>query len=434
MKNLLALILFLSCFLNNAQISPTFNPIPASYGVGTTNPVYALDIEYNTIDVGQQAFHLFLPDTVESYPLIIHIHEGGFRGGSRDQILTDPSLQAVMKYYLENGFAFATIGYRILPPETATYVDSVGVIKCLSDSKRSLQFMRYHADDLFIDKHRVGLRGGSAGAGTCMWLATRDDMAEPSSSDPVLRESTRVCGVYYIGGQATYDLYKWESVIFNDWDGMGSNYTVDSMVNLLGFERYSDFYGGIDSNYHILHDPELIQYRQDVDMLYHLSSDDPAIYINSGNTAIHPSDDLLHHPLHAKYLYEAAESIISAEVVANITAFGINTTGSEAGEEFLARLVGDCNLGLSTEEKTVNNIQFNVYPNPTTDNVTVNGNSNTRISRVIVYSNTGSVINEISDLNDYSLTLDFYDYDKGIYLIQVIDENGNSSVQRVVKM
>lgn len=323
------------------DIKPEFKPIPSNYGIDGPNPMYALDISYDTIEPDQQAFHLFLPDTVGPYPLVIHIHGGGFQGGSRNDVLSNPGGQASIQYFLERGIAFASIGYRLLPRYGPT--DTMGVIKPLHDAKRALQFMRYYADDLFINPAKIALRGGSAGAGTSLWLATRADMANPKASDPVLRQSTRVCAVSTRGSQATYDLYKWETEVYHNFDGQDHHFTLDSMSMLIQFDRYSSFYGGIDSIYHILHDSTLIQYRQDVDMLYHMSSDDPPVYIYNNSKAIHPSQDLLHHSFHARTLYDTALKAKIPEVIANIVALGINNTKGETAEAFLERHLRDSN-------------------------------------------------------------------------------------------
>ena len=51
----------------------------------------------------------------------------------------------------------------------------------------------------------MGAAGGSAGAGTSLWLAFHDDLAEPKNADPVLRQSTRLACVAVQGAQCTYD-------------------------------------------------------------------------------------------------------------------------------------------------------------------------------------------------------------------------------------
>jgi acetyl esterase/lipase len=60
------------------------------------------------------------------------------------------------------------------------------------DGGRAVQFARSKAKEWNIDKARIAATGGSAGAGISLWLAFRDDLADPKSDDPVARESTRL--------------------------------------------------------------------------------------------------------------------------------------------------------------------------------------------------------------------------------------------------
>jgi hypothetical protein len=46
-----------------------------------------------------------------------------------------------------------------------------------------------------------------------LWLATRDDLADPKAADPVTRESTRITCAVLTGTQATYDVTRWESFL-----------------------------------------------------------------------------------------------------------------------------------------------------------------------------------------------------------------------------
>ena len=320
--------------VNGQRINLQFNPIPASFNINLPNSVYATDINYDSIDISKQAFHVFLPDTSGTFPLVIFIHGGGFISGSRDYVLNVPNRKADVKYFLENGVAYASIGYRLIKNNQA---DTIGVIKCLMDCKRALQFIRFYSSSLHINPRRVALTGSSAGAGTSLWLATIPDMANPNDSDPVRKESTRVSAAAVLGCQATYDLYRWETDVFQNFDGQGTGFTLDSMINFLGFQRYSNFYGGIDSAYQILYDPFLIQYRHDVDMLYHISNDDPPLYINNPSMAIHPNQDPLHHSLHAGEIHTAALNSSLVEVKALIPAIGVNTTQGESINEFIVR-------------------------------------------------------------------------------------------------
>ncbi len=68
-----------------------------------------------------------------------------------------------------------------------------------SDDKHAL------ASEWNIDKDRIALTGGSAGACTSMWILLHDDLADPKATDPVLRESTRVTAAAAHAGQTSID-------------------------------------------------------------------------------------------------------------------------------------------------------------------------------------------------------------------------------------
>ena len=62
---------------------------------------------------------------------------------------------------------------------------------CLFDAARAIETLRSKAKEWDIDPTRIASTGGSAGACTSLWIAMHDDLAEPSSDDPIDRESTR---------------------------------------------------------------------------------------------------------------------------------------------------------------------------------------------------------------------------------------------------
>jgi acetyl esterase len=125
-------------------------------------------------------------------PLVVFIHGGGFRAGSKEQL--NPAL---LDGCLKSGISVMAINYR-LSPEVAFPAHYM-------DCARAIQFARSHAMRWNIDPARVGATGGSAGAGTSLWLGFHDDLADPKSSDPVLRVSTRLSCMAVLGAQSTYD-------------------------------------------------------------------------------------------------------------------------------------------------------------------------------------------------------------------------------------
>jgi acetyl esterase/lipase len=131
-------------------------------------------------------------------PLVFCIHGGGWVNGDKS------SYYGAVKGYLDQGVSVVTINYRLMAQANEQKV--VPPVKApLDDAARALQFVRSKAKDWNIDKERIGATGGSAGAFSSLYLALHDDMADPKSSDPVARESTRLRCAAVNGAQVTLD-------------------------------------------------------------------------------------------------------------------------------------------------------------------------------------------------------------------------------------
>ena len=124
--------------------------------------------------------------------LVVFIHGGGFRGGSKEALSA-----GLLDGLLKKGISVMAIDYRLSPEVTfpAHYMDCA----------RAIQFARSKAAEWNLDPQRIGATGGSAGAGTSLWLGFHDDMADPNSADPVLRQSTRLKCMAVVGAQSSYD-------------------------------------------------------------------------------------------------------------------------------------------------------------------------------------------------------------------------------------
>jgi acetyl esterase len=133
-------------------------------------------------------------------PLLVFIHGGGFRGGSKEAIAAP-----LLKGCLDSGISVVAINYRLSPE--AKFPDHY------MDCARAIQFARNKAKEWNLDKTRVASSGGSAGAGTSLWIGFHDDMADPKSDDPVLRESTRLTCLVVFGAQSTYDLREIKRIV-----------------------------------------------------------------------------------------------------------------------------------------------------------------------------------------------------------------------------
>ena len=147
---------------------------------------------------GKQAIYFWRAKADQPTPLLVYIHGGGWSGGDRSVV------RHFLQPVLAAGISVASVEYRTIKDSTADGL--VPPVKGpMLDCARALQFCRSKAADWNIDKTKVALAGGSAGACTSLWLAFHEDLADPKSADPVARESTRVVCASVSGAQTSLD-------------------------------------------------------------------------------------------------------------------------------------------------------------------------------------------------------------------------------------
>ena len=243
---------------------------------------------------------VLVPDSETPPPLVVFIHGGGFTSGSKEKLYENDATNA--RAFLERGVAVAAINYRYLGA-------AEGVLGCMNDSRYALQFLRYHQDAFGFDASRVVLYGGSAGAGTSLWIGAGDEMADPDAEDPVERMSTRVSAVSLAGTQATYDLRRWETDVFVDF-GITLELAISVASQLV--PTLQRFYGldelSAEETLAALDEPDIVAYRAAADMLAMIDASDPPIRITSGGPTALPTNQntLFHHPYHGREIREAA--------------------------------------------------------------------------------------------------------------------------------
>lgn len=135
-------------------------------------------------------------------PLLVSIHGGGWYLNSKGDGTSPGEFQA----FLDQGISFAAISYRLTVTDTLPAP--------IHDAARAIQFLRSKAGEWNIDKSRIGVTGGSAGGCTCIWLLLHDDLADPTATDPVLRESTRITAAGVDVPQTSID-----PMVIKDWIG-----------------------------------------------------------------------------------------------------------------------------------------------------------------------------------------------------------------------
>ena len=294
---------------------------------------FVADLSYD--DHERARFDLMLPKSSEPTGLLLYIHGGGFVNGDKERVLGDYNLENI-RALLQKGVAVASMNYSLLNPEA----EDVGVIKCLLDAKRALQYIRANAAAFNVDKSRIVMSGGSAGAGASLWVAMQDDMKDPDNPDPVLRESTRVSGIAIFQTQCSYDIEdRWINDVFSEY---GIPWSTVTAVNASGIAQ---FYGV--STLEEYNTDEVKQYRDRVDMMDFLSADDPEFWAENILTVVAPPitpDVIYHHAYHVKVLKEQADKV----GLANVCYYGkdpilYEDPSGEGYVDFVLRKLGEWN-------------------------------------------------------------------------------------------
>lgn len=99
---------------------------------------------------------LHVPTGVDSPPVVMWVHGGGWREGDRRLVPLQWGQQRMFQAILDAGLAVATPDYRLLAESRLP-----GPVH---DIVAAIRYLRRYADDLGVDAARLGLWGDSAGA------------------------------------------------------------------------------------------------------------------------------------------------------------------------------------------------------------------------------------------------------------------------------
>jgi acetyl esterase/lipase len=122
------------------------------------------DLEYARVDDLSLKLDLYLPDPLpdKRLPLVIWIHGGGWRGGSKDRTRAPETLGT--------GYAVASIDYRL--SHEAVFPAQI------HDCKAAIRWLRGHATEYNLDPDRFGAWGSSAGGHLVALLGTSGGVGE----------------------------------------------------------------------------------------------------------------------------------------------------------------------------------------------------------------------------------------------------------------
>ncbi|ANW97420.1 hypothetical protein AXE80_03375 [Wenyingzhuangia fucanilytica] len=115
-------------------------------------------VVYKTIDGQELDMTIFYPSAdkmTSKNPWMLHVHGGGWAGGSKYNILKKAFL-GTLKSLVDNGVVCATIEYRLAKGKSNAYDAAV-------DAKDAARFLLKNAKQYKLSKKNYGVWGGSAG-------------------------------------------------------------------------------------------------------------------------------------------------------------------------------------------------------------------------------------------------------------------------------
>ena len=116
---------------------------------------------------------------------VIAIVSGGWQSSvEMSRLIVDGYLAPLLN---EKGFTVFAVRHGSSPRYPMSAI--------VADMRRAVRFIRQHAGEYGVDPYRIGVTGGSAGGQLALLLGTTADSGDPSASDTVLRESSRVAVV-----------------------------------------------------------------------------------------------------------------------------------------------------------------------------------------------------------------------------------------------
>ena len=202
------------------------------------------DIEFANVDGQGLKLDLYLPVNPKGSSLVIWIHGGGWRAGSKNAC----SISWLSQY----GYTVASISYR--------FTDVAQFPAQLHDCKGAVRWLRAHAGDYGYQVDRIAISGASAGGHLAALMGTTGGIKKLEGTvGGNLDQSSRI--------QAVADY-------FGATDFVLRSKTQPSRANKEGSVVYNLLGGGAD---------EKVKLAKQASAAYHVSKDDPPLLIFHGD-------------------------------------------------------------------------------------------------------------------------------------------------------
>ncbi len=191
------LVFVLASALGLALAPARSDPAKPGAGQAEGGKPWQADVAYDVHPLDK--LDIYRPANADTLAAVMFVHGGGWVDGDKRFVPRED-----VAYFTSRNIALVSINYRGVASAQADGLYPP-VLGPLEDTQRALQFLRLHAKEFALDPDRIVLLGESAGAFNVLWLGLAPDRAQPRSSDPAQRLSTRVKAIGTIDAQTSID-------------------------------------------------------------------------------------------------------------------------------------------------------------------------------------------------------------------------------------
>ncbi len=429
-------------------------------------------------------------DTFTNRPVIIFAHPGGFFSGSKNV----DDMMAFCDYFARKGYVTATIDYRLGFNVTSNIAmhSTRAVYRGLQDGRTAIRYFRANASTYGIDPNKVYFVGSSAGAFIALHSIYLDQISEKpietgvvqySNITPPFSHTAPDLGGLDIGANLTYNGKP--DAIISFWGGIQNTNLITSNNNTpvflvhgeadttVSFNTGSPFgYSSLptaDGSNPIKNKLNALNFTNNE--TYFVAGAGHEFYGVSNGTWSNGSGGNSYWPIvldkSTSFLWKQHKPTANFTSITNGLAvnftdtstsatswfwdFGDGTTSNLQSPTHTYATLGNYTVNLYVENLNKSwdelnrsislntmglpdnsNAFFQIYPNPTSNIVTVslsNISSNIKY-QIIDYS--GKIVRENSIQNCTDFTFDTSDLAKGLYFIKV-NSNENNSIGKLIK-
>jgi acetyl esterase/lipase len=126
------------------------------------SPTVKKDIEFANVDGHSLKLDLYLPTVTKDAPLVVWIHGGGWKAGSKNG--------CPVSWLTADGYAVASISYRL--------TDKAVFPAQIHDCKAAVRWLRANADKYGYSTAKIAVSGSSAGGHLAALVGTSGDVKE----------------------------------------------------------------------------------------------------------------------------------------------------------------------------------------------------------------------------------------------------------------